>query len=328
MGTSTKRETAPSGRHPSIVLPVDAADLLAAALGGDTRSIARIVTHVENRTTIGRHLFTSLYRASGSAVTTGITGAPGAGKSTLVANLIPKLVDESGRLAVVAVDPSSPFTGGAILGDRIRMAEHAGDDRVFIRSVANRGALGGISDSTPSIVSALDGLGFGEILIETVGVGQSEVEIASTADTTVVVVSPGWGDAVQASKAGFLEIADVLVVNKADRPDADQTVHDLSTMLQTGPQLAWMPPIVTTIATDDNGTNDLVDAIRRHRRHLAESGELEVRRRKRAAREVAAAIRRQILGDLHTESDSGMLARVFAREIDPWTAADDVLGQP
>lgn len=321
-------ETALSGRHRSIVLPVDAADLLAAALGGDTRGIARIITHVENRTTIGRHLFASLYRTSGSAATTGITGAPGAGKSTLVANLIPRLVEESGRIAVVAVDPSSPFTGGAILGDRIRMAEHTADDRVFIRSVANRGALGGISDSTPSIVSALDGLGFGEIVIETVGVGQSEVEIASTADTTVVVVSPGWGDAVQASKAGFLEIADVLVVNKADRPDADQTVHDLSTMLATGPQLAWMPPIVTTIAIDDHGTDDLVEAIRLHRRHLTDSGEQEVRRRRRAAREVAAAIRRQILGDLHTESDSGMLARVFAREVDPWTAADDVLGQP
>lgn len=309
---------------------MDAADLLAAALGGDTRGIARIITHVENRTSVGRDLFASLYRSSGSAAITGITGAPGSGKSTLVANLIPRLisglVEESGSLAVVAVDPSSPFTGGAILGDRIRMAEHASNDRVFIRSVANRGALGGISDSTPSIVSALDGLGFGEIVIETVGVGQSEVEIASTADTTVVVVSPGWGDAVQASKAGLLEIADVLVVNKADRPDADQTVSDLSTMLATGPQLAWMPPIVTTIAIDDHGTDDLVEAIRLHRRHLAASGEGEVRRRRRAAHEVAAAIRRQMLGDLRTESDSGMLARVFAREIDPWTAADDVFG--
>lgn len=291
-----------------------------------------MLTHIENRTPEGRDLFSVLFTESGLAWTTGITGAPGAGKSTLVSELIPRLV-AGGRLAVIAVDPSSPFSGGAILGDRIRMGSNAGDPRVYIRSLANRGALGGISETTPSIVSALDGLGFDEILVETVGVGQSEVEVATTTDTTVVVVSPGWGDAIQVSKAGFLEIADVLVVNKADRHGADVAVRDLEAMVALGSERTpgsdrgWTPPVVTTTATDGTGVDELVDAIERHRSHLVESGERVGRRRVAAARQLAAAVRLEAEGAGGTADMDDLVAMVAMRQIDPWSAAVALLSK-
>ncbi len=300
---------------------MDADELLSRARSGNARAIARVITHVENGTDDGRHLFPDLFAASGGAWITGITGAPGAGKSTLTSALIPVMRPAEGRLAVVAVDPSSPFTGGAILGDRIRMADHAGDDRVFIRSLANRGSLGGISEFTPSVVSSLDGLGFGEILVETVGVGQSEVEIATAADTTVVVVSPGWGDAIQASKAGFLEVADVLVVNKADRPDADTAVRDLESMIAIGPDRPWTPPVVRTVATGGEGIVDLHEAIVEHRRYLEASGDRQRRRRIRAARELAAAVRREVEATVDISGDDALVARIAAHVLDPWSAA-------
>lgn len=299
-------------------------DLLSSARSADVRALARVLTHIENRTPEGRDLFAALFADSGGAWITGITGAPGAGKSTLVAELIPRLVSPD-RLAVVAVDPSSPFSGGAILGDRVRMGAHTGDSRVYMRSLANRGALGGISETTPPIVSALDGLGFGEVLVETVGVGQSEVEIATTTDTTVVVVSPGWGDAIQVSKAGFLEIADVLVVNKADRQGADGAVRDLEAMIALGAdeasQGAWIPPVIATTATDGSGVDELVEAIERHRIHLVESGERGIRRRVASARQLAAAVRleAEAAGDAGDLDD--LVGRVAMRQIDPWTAA-------
>ena len=299
-------------------------DLLSSARNSDVRALARVLTHIENRSPEGRDLFAALFSESGHAWITGVTGAPGAGKSTLVSELIPQLV-QAGRLAVVAVDPSSPFSGGAILGDRVRMGTHAGDSRVYIRSLANRGALGGISETTPPIVSALDGIGFDEVVVETVGVGQSEVEVATTTDTTVVVVSPGWGDAIQVSKAGFLEIADVLVVNKADRKGADVAVRDLEAMVSLGdgqgPGRAWTPPVIATTATDGSGVDALVDAINRHRRYLVDSGERAVRRRIAAARQLAAAVRLEAEGAEDAGDLDDLVAQVATREIDPWTAA-------
>ena len=299
-------------------------DLLSSARNSDVRALARVLTHIENRSPEGRDLFAALFSESGHAWITGVTGAPGAGKSTLVSELIPQLV-QAGRLAVVAVDPSSPFSGGAILGDRVRMGTHAGDSRVYIRSLANRGALGGISETTPPIVSALDGIGFDEVVVETVGVGQSEVEVATTTDTTVVVVSPGWGDAIQVSKAGFLEIADVLVVNKADRKGADVAVRDLEAMVSLGdgqgPGRAWTPPVIATTATDGSGVDALVDAINRHRRHLVDSGERTVRRRIAAARQLAAAVRLEAEGAEDAGDLNDLVAQVATRQIDPWTAA-------
>ena len=301
------------------------ADLLSPARSGDIRALARVLTQIENRTDQGRRDFSALFADTGEAWITGITGAPGAGKSSLVAELIPHLLRAADRVAVVAVDPSSPFSGGAILGDRIRMGTHAGDDRVFIRSLANRGALGGISETTPSIVAALDGLGFDEVLVETVGVGQSEVEVATTTDTTIVVVSPGWGDAIQVSKAGFLEIADVLVVNKADRPGADLAARDLEAMIAIGPDRGWTPPVVMTTATDGSGVGELVEAVERHRRYLVESGERDHRRRRSAVRQLAAAVRLEA-GDASDSTDvDDVVERVAKRQVDPWSAAVGLL---
>ena len=304
---------------------MDPSSILGRARHGDSRAIARVVSRIEDASPEGSVLFAELFANAGRAWTTGITGAPGSGKSTLTSALIPRMRRGDDRLAVVAVDPSSPFTGGAILGDRIRMTEHVGDDRVYIRSVANRGSLGGISETTPSIIAALDGLGFAEILVETVGVGQSEVEIATTADTTVVVVSPGWGDSIQVSKAGFLEVADVLVVNKADRPDADAAVRDLETMLEIGPERPWHPPVIRTTATLGSGVDELVAAIAAHREHLDGSGERDRRRRLRAGRELAAAVRRRLERTADIPNHSRLIAQIADHAIDPWSAADRLL---
>jgi len=226
----------------------------------------------------------------------------------------------------VAVDPSSAFSGGAVLGDRIRMQRHTDDPRIYIRSMANRGHLGGLADSTPRVVALLDGIGFAEVLIETVGVGQAEIDVASSADTVLVAVNPGWGDSIQAAKAGLLEIGDVFVVNKADRPDVDETVTELFRMLDAGPERAWRPPIVTTVATDGTGLDDLWTAVVDHRRHLTETGAREIRRRERAAREIESAVRAGLRR--RASLDSGgveLLDRVVAREIDPWSAAGDIV---
>jgi LAO/AO transport system kinase len=306
------------------VASVTGSDLLVSARTGDVRALARVLTSIENRTPDGRLYFAELFAASGNAWSTGITGAPGAGKSTLVSQLVP-LLRVDGMLAVVAVDPSSPFSGGAILGDRIRMGNHAGDDRVYIRSLANRGALGGISETTPPVVAALDGLGFDEIVVETVGVGQSEVEVATTTDTTVVVVSPGWGDAIQVSKAGFLEIADVLVVNKADRPGAEAAVKDLESMISMGQDRGWSPPVIETVATRGTGIVELATAIADHRAHLESAGEREGRRRMAAARQLAAAIRLEADRTSEVNDLDDLVTQVATRQIDPWTAAARLL---
>ena len=299
--------------------------LIGRAREGDRRSLARLVSRVEDDTAEGRQALAAVYPAGGDAWVTGITGAPGAGKSTLVDGLVGHTF-EHGYVAVIAVDPSSPFTGGAVLGDRIRMQQHTDDPRVYIRSMANRGHLGGLADATPRVVALLDGVGFREVIIETVGVGQAEVDIASSADTVVVVVNPGWGDSIQAAKAGLLEIGDIFVVNKADRPGAHEAVTDLNRMLDVGPERSWRPPVVTTVATDGAGLGELLNAIADHRRHLVDTGQLGQMRRDRALREIEAAVRSGLRRRATVDhTGDAMLDRVAAREIDPWSAAEGVV---
>ncbi len=245
-------------------------DLLEAARVGDRRALGRLVSAVEDDTPLGKEALAAVANGA-DAWLTGVTGPPGAGKSTLVDRLIDGAMSD-GRVAVVAVDPSSPFTGGAVLGDRVRMQRHTEDDRVYIRSMANRGHLGGIAEATPRIVALLRGLGFGEIIIETVGVGQSEVEVASLANTVVVVVTPGWGDDVQAAKAGLIEVGDIFVVNKADRPGVQETVNALTGALELGNPLPWTPRVIEAVATDGTGVAELWAAIGDHRLHLEETG--------------------------------------------------------
>jgi LAO/AO transport system kinase len=269
------------------------------------------------------------YPLGGVAYTVGLTGAPGAGKSTLASALIAHMRALELPVAVVAIDPSSPFSGGAILGDRVRMQDHATDREVFIRSMASRGQLGGLALAVPEAVRLLDAVGKPWVLVETVGVGQVEVEIAGQADTTVVVVNPGWGDAVQANKAGLLEIADVFVINKADRRGVEETRRDLELMLDLSHLIDWRPPIIAAVATEATGVGELWNAITDHRAHLEKAGLMEQRREQRMRRElrqivatrVDARARELCTGRSYEELEEAVLAR----SVDPWTAADRLL---
>jgi GTPase len=258
-----------------------------------------------------------------------MTGAPGSGKSTLTDKLIGLVRGSGEEVGVLAIDPSSPFSGGAILGDRIRMQDHATDEGVFIRSMATRGHLGGLSLATPQAVRILDAAGKPWIIIETVGVGQVEVEVAGAADTTVVVVNPRWGDGVQANKAGLLEIADVLVVNKADRDGAADTVRDLEMMLELAGDRDWRSPIVQTVATDSRGVDDLWRAVLDHRAYLEADGRLERRRDERLRDELRAIVHERLRAGAeercHGERFDRLVAQVAARELDPYAAADELL---
>jgi LAO/AO transport system kinase len=270
-----------------------------------------------------------LYLDTGDGYTVGMTGAPGSGKSTLTDKLIGLIRGGGHEVGVLAIDPSSPFSGGAILGDRIRMQDHATDEGVFIRSMATRGHLGGLSLATPQAVRILDAAGKPWIIIETVGVGQVEVEVAGAADTTVVVVNPRWGDGVQANKAGLLEIADVLVVNKADREGAPDTVRDLELMLELAGERDWRPPIVETVATDGRGVDDLWRAILDHRAYLEADGRLERRRDSRLRDELQAIVHERLREGADArcsgERFDRLVAQVAARELDPYAAADELL---
>jgi LAO/AO transport system kinase len=303
--------------------------LVELALARDRGAVAKLISLVEQGGSDGRAAVASLFSSTGRAYTVGITGAPGAGKSTLTDALIGCIRREGTEVGVLAIDPTSPFSGGAILGDRVRMQDHATDPGVFIRSMATRGHLGGLALATPQAQRVLDAAALPWILVETVGVGQVEVEIAGAADTTVVVVTPGWGDGVQANKAGLLEIADVFVVNKSDRPGVAETVRDLELMLELSAHRPWRPPIVETIATGREGVDELWGVIGAHRTHLEESGELEVRRAARLREElraiVVARLQEQVEDRCRGEEFEALVQRVEARELDPYAAADELL---
>jgi LAO/AO transport system kinase len=309
----------------------DVAELLHSARAGDRAALARLLSIVERGGPQARETGRLAYPLGGSAYTVGITGSPGAGKSTLTSALIGHLRSLQLEVAVLAVDPSSPFTGGAILGDRVRMQDHATDPGVFIRSMATRGHLGGLSLATPEAIRLLDAVGRHWVLIETVGVGQVEIEIAGKADTTVVVVNPGWGDSVQANKAGIMEIADVFVINKADRKGVAETQRDIEMMLELSDLAhdAWRPPIIATVANDGSGVPELWDQINAHRAGIEADGTLTKRRGQRTRQELAEIVATR-LGQRARELCSGDVweraaSDVLARRLDPWGAADLML---
>ena len=309
----------------------DPDELFDAALTGDRGAIARMLSLIERGGEPARQVGRLAYSRSGSAYTLGMTGAPGAGKSTLTSALIGHMRSLEIEVAVLAIDPSSPFTGGAILGDRVRMQDHATDPGVFIRSMATRGHLGGLALATPEAVRLLDAIGRRWILVETVGVGQVEVEIAGKADTTVVVVNPGWGDSVQANKAGLMEIADVFAINKADRKGVEETRRDLEQMLDLSelPPDSWRPPIVSTVGTTGDGVPELWEAVNAHREYAEQSGQLAARRSFRAReelREIVANRLHQRARELCTGDRWDALTEAVAdHRSDPWTAADTML---
>jgi LAO/AO transport system kinase len=301
-----------------------AESLVRRALSGDRRSVGRLISLVEDGGADLGAVMEALYPRTGSAYTIGITGAPGSGKSTLTDKVVARARADGCSVGVLAVDPSSPFSGGALLGDRVRMQAHATDPEVFIRSMATRGHLGGIALATPEAVRVLDAVGKDIVVIETVGVGQAEVEITDACDTTIVVVNPGWGDAVQAAKAGLMEIADVFVVNKADRQGAKDTVRELRAMLELSED-PWRPEIVMSVATKGEGIDELWAAIHRHRDYQVHNGFLTARRRRRIAgeiKEIAVARYRHRVDVDADEVLRRLTDEVLARKIDPYAAAD------
>ncbi|TKJ18646.1 methylmalonyl Co-A mutase-associated GTPase MeaB [Blastococcus sp. CCUG 61487] len=335
LAVQTDAPAAPRGRRGR--RSVDVPDLVARAREGDARSVARLISLVEDASPALREVAAALAPHTGHAQVLGLTGSPGVGKSTTTTALVRGLRQAGKRVGVLAVDPSSPFSGGALLGDRVRMQDHAGDDGVFIRSMASRGHLGGLSWATPQALRVLDAAGCDVVLIETVGVGQSELEIASLADTTLVLVAPGMGDGIQAAKAGILEVADLFVVNKADRDGAHQAVRDLRYMQSLGGRYAepggWRPPIVKTIASreTDNGIDEVLARVEEHRLWLESSGEGQRRRAERAAREIEAialAALRERIGDLRGSTAlDALAAQVVAGETDPYRAADELVAR-
>ena len=308
--------------------PAGPAALVAAAASGDPRALARLISLVENGSPQLREVMKLIAPRTGQAWVIGLTGAPGVGKSTMTGALVGALRAAGHRVAVLAVDPTSPFTGGALLGDRIRMQEHATDEAVFIRSMASRGHLGGLAAATPQAIRVLDAAGFELIIIETVGVGQAEVAIASLADSVAVLLSPGLGDAIQAAKAGILEVADLFVVNKADKPDAQQVVRDLRNMLALGTVEpgGWKPPIITATATTGEGIGELVTGLDAHWDWLCASGELK-RRRHARAREEITTLAFAALRDRVTDNVDELAARVADGTLDPFQAAEEVLAR-
>jgi len=307
------------------------AALVERALHGDRRSIAKVISIVERGGDGARVAIRLLHPRTGRAWSIGITGAPGAGKSTLTDQLVGRLRATGGEVGVLAVDPTSPFSGGAILGDRVRMQSHTTDPGVFIRSMATRGHLGGLALAAPQAVRVLDAVGKAWIVIETVGVGQVEVEIAGHADTTVVVVNPGWGDAVQTAKAGLLEIADVFVVNKADRPGAAETASELAGMLELSSRRSWQPPIVRTVATTGEGIDQLYDAVAAHKAHLEATGDADERRKARLREElrglVGAEMLKRAAALCRGPRFEAIVDAVADRTRDPYSAAEELLAE-
>ena len=307
----------------------DADHLFQAARAGDRAALARLLSLIERGGEGARAVGGLAYPLGGHSYTVGMTGAPGAGKSTLTSAVIAHLRAQGEEVAVLAIDPSSPFTGGAILGDRVRMQDHATDPGVFIRSMATRGHLGGLALAAPEAIRLLDAVGREWIIVETVGVGQVEVEVAGKADTTIVVVNPGWGDAVQANKAGLMEVADVFAINKADRKGLDETRRDLELMLDLSNLGDWRPPIVPTVANRAEGVEALWQAVLDHRAYAEKSGVLEQRRERRLREELRSIVVSRL--DARARELSGgagydaLEADVLCRRLDPWSAADELL---
>ena len=306
---------------------LDVDDLVAGVLAGDRRAVGRAISLVEDGRTELEDLSAGIYARTGRAATVGLTGAPGVGKSTLAAGLVTKARSAGIRVAVLAVDPTSPYTGGALLGDRVRMQEHATDPDVFIRSMATRGHLGGMALAAPEAVRILDAAGYQLVMVETVGVGQAEVEVAAATDTAVVVMAPGLGDAVQMAKAGILEVADVFVVNKHDREGAGELVRELRQMLHLGAARPWDPPIAQTVATTREGVDALWDAIEAHGTWAVETGARDAKRRARLLAEVEslAAERFREAATAVLERDPHLAGEVADRRTDPYRAAAELV---
>ena len=313
---------------------VDVPALVESARAGSPRAVARLISLVEDGHAALREVMAALAPHTGNAWVVGITGSPGVGKSTTTTALVGAFRERGLRVGVLAVDPSSPFSGGALLGDRIRMQDHALDPEVYIRSMASRGHLGGLSWTTPQAIRVLDAAGCAVVLVETVGVGQSEVEIAGLADTSVVLLAPGMGDGVQAAKAGILEIGDVFVVNKADRDGADATVRDLRHMISLGDRTEpglWRPPVVKTVAAQGTGIDEVMEALDKHRAFIEANGDLRRRRERRAADEIqqiALAVLRRRFGHIDgREGLPALAAQVVDGLLDPYAAADVLVEQ-
>jgi len=316
----------PGRRDPSRV----ADGLVAQVFAGSHQAAARLISLVEDGEREGLEALRTLYPRTGKAYTVGITGPPGAGKSTLVDALIKRIRAAGETVGIIAIDPTSPFTGGALLGDRVRMQDHATDPGVFVRSMATRGHLGGLAPATSDVIHILDALGCAFILIETVGAGQGEVEVVSAADTVIVVTVPGLGDAVQMLKAGIMEIGDLFVVNKADRPEADRAVTEINMMLGLAPERGWRPPALKTVAIGGEGVEEVLAAIRSHRAHLEAAGQLTERRRERRRGEVLHALEAQIREEVLAQARAdgtleAVVEQVADGRLDPHSAAKRLL---
>ena len=305
---------------------MDVDGLIAGVLERDARSVARAISLVEDGRPELPELSAGIYARTGRAATVGLTGAPGVGKSTLAAELVRMVRAQGRRIAVLAIDPTSPYTGGALLGDRVRMQEHATDPDVFIRSMATRGHLGGMALAAPEAVRILDASGYDVVIVETVGVGQAEVDVAAATDTAVVTLAPGLGDAVQIAKAGILEVADVFVVNKGDREGAGEVARDLRQMLHLGEARAWDPPVVTTAASTGEGIEELWSEIERHRAWADTSGGLGAKRRARLLHEVQtlAAARFEAAAATSLRDAPSLADDLAERRIDPYAAAEEL----
>ncbi len=312
-------------------MPADAS-LAQRLLAGDRRALARAISLVENHDPAGWALVREVYPHTGKATVVGITGAPGAGKSTLIGGLVANRRAADRSVAVLSIDPSSPFTQGALLGDRIRLTEHFLDPGVFIRSMANRGALGGLSEASLQAALLMDAAGRDDVFLETVGVGQAEVDIIDHADTVLLVLMPGGGDSVQALKAGIMEIPDIIVVNKADHPMTQTMVREIRGVLSLAPQKAWKVPILQTEAVDGRGIDELMDKLLEHRAHIEEQGTLSERRRNNLRSEVLALATHRVRRDLEERLAQGdgfekLIDDVVARRLDPASAAAAILDQ-
>ncbi|MFQ5399076.1 MAG: methylmalonyl Co-A mutase-associated GTPase MeaB [Anaerolineae bacterium] len=327
-------------------------ELIERARRGEARAVARLITRLENSESAAEQIVPAIYPCTGRAHIVGVTGSPGSGKSTLVNELAKALRQREQKVGIIAVDPSSPFTGGALLGDRVRMRDLSGDRGVFIRSMASRGSLGGLSRATAAAVQVLDAAGFDTILVETVGAGQAEVDIASAAHTTLVIEAPGMGDDIQSIKAGILEIADILVVNKADRPGAARTVRSLKMMLEmghafrarhhgqlmevaamsgNGSEGGWRVPLLETVATTGQGVEALLDMIQSHLNHLRSTGSWLEREKERSQREVERLLQHRFMIGLRNAVPAvdhvQLITAVATREIDPYTAVSELYAQ-